>query len=33
MILLVHIVAGGLGLLSGYVALSAAKGATLHRKS
>jgi uncharacterized membrane protein len=33
MILLVHIVAGGLGLLSGYVALSAGKGATLHRKS
>jgi uncharacterized membrane protein len=32
MILLVHIVAGGLGLLSGYLALSAAKGATLHRK-
>ncbi len=31
--LLVHIVAGGLGLLSGYVALSAAKGAALHRKS
>jgi uncharacterized membrane protein len=33
MTLLVHIVAGGLGLLSGYVALCAAKGATLHRKS
>jgi hypothetical protein len=33
MTLLVHIVAGGLGLLSGYVALYAAKGATLHRKS
>ena len=32
-ILLLHIVAGGLGLVSGYVALSAAKGATLHRKS
>jgi len=31
--LLVHILAGGLGLLSGYVALYAAKGATLHRKS
>jgi hypothetical protein len=31
--LLVHIIAGGLGLLSGYVALSAAKGAALHRKS
>lgn len=32
-ILLVHILAGGLGLLSGYVAISAAKGGTLHRKS
>jgi uncharacterized membrane protein len=32
-ILLLHILAGGLGLLSGYVALSAAKGAPLHRKS
>ena len=32
MILLVHILAGGLGLLSGYVALSATKGAPLHRK-
>jgi uncharacterized membrane protein len=31
--LLVHIVAGGLGLLSGYVALSVAKGAALHRKT
>ena len=31
--LLVHIAAGGLGLLSGYVALGAAKGASLHRKS
>jgi uncharacterized membrane protein len=30
---LVHIVAGTLGLLTGYVALSAAKGGTLHRKS
>lgn len=29
----VHILAGSLGLISGYVALSAAKGATLHRKS
>lgn len=29
----VHILAGGLGLVSGYVALSAAKGGTLHRKS
>jgi uncharacterized membrane protein len=28
-----HIVAGGMGLITGYVALSAAKGATLHRKS
>ena len=33
MILLVHIIAGGLGLITGYVALSAAKGASLHRKS
>ena len=33
MILLVHILTGGLGLLSGYVALSVAKGAPLHRKS
>jgi uncharacterized membrane protein len=33
MTLLVHIVAGGLGLISGYVALYAAKGAPLHRKS
>jgi uncharacterized membrane protein len=33
LILLVHIVAGGLGLVSGYIALSAAKGATLHRKA
>jgi uncharacterized membrane protein len=33
MILLLHIVTGALGLLSGYVALYAAKGATLHRKS
>jgi hypothetical protein len=33
MTLLVHIVAGGLGLVSGFVALYAAKGATLHRKS
>jgi uncharacterized membrane protein len=30
--LLVHILAGGLGLLSGYVALAAAKGGPLHRK-
>ena len=29
----VHILAGGLGLVFGYVALYAAKGATLHRKS
>jgi uncharacterized membrane protein len=33
MVLLLHILAGGLGLLSGYVALYAAKGAPLHRKS
>ncbi len=33
MILLIHILAGGLGLVAGAVALSAAKGATLHRKS
>jgi uncharacterized membrane protein len=32
MILLVHIVTASLGLLSGYVALSVAKGATLHRR-
>ena len=31
--LAIHIMGGGLGLLSGYVALYAAKGATLHRKS
>jgi hypothetical protein len=33
MTLVIHIIGGGLGLLSGYVALYAAKGATLHRKS
>jgi uncharacterized membrane protein len=33
MTLLLHIVAGALGLLSGYVALYAVKGAPLHRKS
>jgi hypothetical protein len=33
LILLVHILAGGLGLLTGYVALYAAKGAPLHRKA
>ena len=33
MILPIHIVAGGLALMFGYVALYAAKGATLHRKS
>ena len=33
MTLLVHIAAGGLGIISGFVALYAAKGATLHRKS
>ena len=32
-ILLIHILAGGSGLLSGYVALSVTKGATLHRRS
>jgi hypothetical protein len=32
-ILPIHIIAGGLGLVSGFVALYAAKGATLHRKS
>lgn len=32
-ILPIHILAGALGLLSGYVALSAAKGTSLHRKS
>ncbi len=32
-ILLIHILAGGAGLLSGYVALSVTKGATLHRRS
>ena len=31
--LLVHVIAGALGLLSGYVALSVSKGAPLHRKS
>jgi uncharacterized membrane protein len=31
--LLVHILAGGLGLVFGYVALYSAKGGTLHRKS
>ncbi|HYC58860.1 MAG TPA: hypothetical protein VEK79_04770 [Thermoanaerobaculia bacterium] len=31
-ILLVHIIAGGLGLVSGYIALYSAKGAPLHRK-
>ncbi len=33
MTLAVHILAGGLGLISGYIALYSAKGATLHRKS
>ena len=32
MILLVHILTASLGLLSGYIALSVAKGAPLHRK-
>jgi len=31
--LLIHIVAGGLGIISGFVALYSAKGAALHRKS
>jgi hypothetical protein len=31
--LLIHILAGGLGLVSGYIALYSAKGAKLHRKS
>ena len=31
--LVVHVIAGGLGIASGFVALSAAKGAKLHRKS
>ena len=31
--ILIHVAAGSLGLLSGYVALYASKGATLHRKS
>jgi hypothetical protein len=33
MIYMVHIVAGGLGLLAGYTALYSAKGAALHRRS
>jgi len=33
MTLAVHIIAGGLGLLTGYVALYTAKGATTHRKA
>lgn len=33
MILLIHILAGGLGLVAGAVALSATKGASLHRNS
>jgi uncharacterized membrane protein len=33
LMLLVHIIAGGLSLLFGYAALYAAKGATLHRKA
>jgi uncharacterized membrane protein len=32
-ILLVHVLAGGLGLLLGYVALAASKGTPLHRKN
>lgn len=31
--LVIHIIAGGLGILSGFVALYAAKGATVHRRS
>ena len=31
--LLVHVLAGGLGLLSGYVALTVSKGGSLHRKA
>ena len=31
--LTVHIIAGALGILSGFLALSAAKGGSLHRKS
>jgi uncharacterized membrane protein len=33
MILLIHILAGGLGIVTGFVALIAAKGAQLHRRS
>lgn len=33
MTLFVHILAGGLGLLAGYVSLAVTKGATMHRKS
>lgn len=33
LILPIHVIAGGLGLIAGYVALYAAKGATLHRRS
>ena len=33
MLLPIHILAAGLGLMSGYAALFAAKGATLHRRS
>ncbi len=32
-VVLVHVVAGGLALVFGFVALSAARGAKLHRKS
>ena len=31
--LLIHVIAGGLGLLSGYVALYVSKGGAAHRKS
>jgi uncharacterized membrane protein len=33
LILLIHVIAGALGLLSGYLALSVAKGAPLHRQT
>jgi uncharacterized membrane protein len=31
--LIVHVLAGSLGLLSGYLALSVSKGGSIHRKS
>jgi uncharacterized membrane protein len=33
LLLPIHILAGGIGLIAGYVALFSAKGATLHRKT